>query len=124
MKKNLIKIIATASICFICFLSCGPGTENNYKINNWEVSIDSKSEIISISKGNLGKILDEIELQVLHDGELTKLTGLNWEKLNEELILHSEKPIKTDLKFVFKENGIIVNFSRGDLFIRAITSAP
>ena len=125
MKMNSIKITATVSICFICLLLwCNPSVANNYKINDWEIFIDSKSEIITVSKGNLGTVLDKIEFQVLHDGELTKLTGLNWEKLNEELIIHSEKPVKTDLKFVFKENGIIVNFLGGDIFIRAISSAP
>lgn len=125
MKTNLIKTIPIVPICFICFwLSCNPATENNYKINDWEVFIDSKGETIAVSKGNLGTVLERIEFQVLHDGELTKLTGLNWGKLDEGLIIHTEKPVKTDLMFVFEENGIRVNFSRDDIFIRAISSAP
>lgn len=109
---------------FFLYLMVNFGQNRQYSLNAWNINVDVKNEKISLSNRNLGIVLDNIQLQVIYEGVLTKLTGWQPENVIDDLIIRTNKPINIIWEFKVLENRIVVSSSVNNTFISAIAPAP
>lgn len=100
------------------------GQNKQYSKHDWNIDIDLKNEKISLSNKNLGIVLDKIQFQVIYENVLTKLTDWQVENINDNIIIHTTKPIKILWEFKLLENKIVVSSSVKNTFIAAVAPAP
>ncbi|MFA5970754.1 MAG: hypothetical protein WC780_00275 [Lentimicrobiaceae bacterium] len=115
-------LICTAMI-FFGGLIMVYGQNKQYSKNDWNIDIDLKNEIISLSNKNLGIVLDKIQFQVIYENVLTKLTDYQLENLSDNLIIQTNKPIKIIWDFNVIKNKIVVSSSVKNTFITAVAPA-
>ncbi len=119
------KLFFTILISFLHIIhSCNDLSIENYNFNNWLISFNNDSELISISNEKLGVILEEIELKISDKGSLMRLTGLELEKTDEGIIIKTKDSINTAWEFILNNNTIVVKTSEDNTYITAIAPAP
>lgn len=122
MKKPINYLLFFITVALISF--CKKAPTEQYSTNGWDVEIDLKNERISLSNKGLGKVLDTIQLHVISNGIITRLTDWQLKKGKEGLIISTHNPIKSSWKFNLLENRIAVSSSSGESYITAIAPAP
>lgn len=119
-----MKKLIFSAMFFFLYLMVNFGQNRQYSLNAWNINVDVKNEKISLSNRNLGIVLDNIQLQVIYEGVLTKLTGWQPENVIDDLIIRTNKPINIIWEFKVLENRIVVSSSVNNTFISAIAPAP
>lgn len=121
MMKIFLK---TASVCCLCFLySCSGSLDKNHSFNGWGIRVDSGREVISLSNETLDTVLDDIRLQIMHEGEPAALTGLTLEKAENGVVIHTELPVATSWTFTFEPGKVVVGTLAENASLTALAPA-
>ncbi len=122
MKKLINYLLFVITVTMLGF--CKKAPTEQYSINGWDVGIDLNNGRISISNKELGKVLDTIQLHVISDGVITRLTDWQLKKGKVGLVISTHNPVKSSWEFKLLENRIVVNSSVKGSLISAIAPAP
>jgi hypothetical protein len=121
MKKAIYSVIFLFSVLI---LSCCSGGQNRqYSFNSWNISVDLKSEKISLKNNNLGTVLDSIQLQTIREGATTRLSDWKIRKTKDGFIIRTNNPITSTWNFIISENRIDVSTSAEGAHVTAIAPA-
>jgi hypothetical protein len=98
--------------------------KSQYTYCDWNIDIDIKSEILSISNKKLGTVLDSIQLQVDREGTVSGLHGWKLVKTKNGFNINTTDPISSIWNFKISEHSVIVSPSEKESCITAIAPAP
>ena len=119
--KQTVKILMFISIMITTMMGCKKVV--THEQHGWIITADPKTSTISIEKDGLNKIANQIHLNINKDNIVNPLSGWTINKKNGELIINTEKPVKTKWEFKITDLAIDVVCSDESCIITGIAPA-
>ena len=102
------------------FIMIGWVRSEHFTADSWKIDIDLEKENLSFSNNLLGSVLTKMQLNIINNGKITRLSGWRHQFSDDILIIHTSKPFETNWEFRFTENKIEVYTSGDSMHITAI----
>jgi hypothetical protein len=115
------QIILLLSVVMVFAAGCK--NVSQYEEYGWSITANPKTNTLSVTKDELGKIAHRIHLTLKKENKITTLSGWTIEQQENKLIINTSKPRATKWEFTLSEKAVNITCSNNEGFITGLAPA-
>ncbi|MEA2004753.1 MAG: hypothetical protein U9O50_00565 [Acidobacteriota bacterium] len=119
LKNNLLPFLFLVLIAWLLSSCTSPAL--NY--NGWEITPDTKREVLNISQEDLGILMKDIRLAIKEEGRVSMLSEWSVKSEKDELTISTKNPKSTTWKFKIDDKTLNIICSSENAVLQGIAPA-